>query len=77
MTYRILNADLIERTLETLLRRIEERFPKRGLAKLCAKTRRENSPSVSESTCGVSDIFSGGPLVCKLEDRPQFGRRTS
>ncbi len=37
MTYRTLNADLIERTLETLLRRIEERFPNRGLAKLCAE----------------------------------------
>ena len=37
MPYRTLNADHIERTLETLLQRIEERFPSRGLRSLCAE----------------------------------------
>jgi hypothetical protein len=37
MAYRSLNADRIEATIETLLHRIEERFPNRGLAKLCAE----------------------------------------
>ena len=31
MPYRSLNADRIEATLETLQKRIEERFPNRGL----------------------------------------------
>lgn len=35
MPYRTLDADRIEATLETLYRRIEERFPNRGLANLC------------------------------------------
>lgn len=35
MPYRTLNADRIEATLETLQRRIEERFPNRGLSNLC------------------------------------------
>jgi len=35
MPYRILNADRIEATLETLYHRIQERFPNRGLANLC------------------------------------------
>lgn len=37
MSYRTLNAHNIERTLETLLCRIQERFPERGLARLCAE----------------------------------------
>lgn len=37
MSYRTLNADHIERTIETLHKRIEERFPGRGLSKLCAR----------------------------------------
>ena len=37
MPYRSLNADHIERTLEKLLHRIEERFPGRGIGKLCAE----------------------------------------
>lgn len=37
MPYRTLNADHIERTIETLQKRIEERFPGRGLSKLCAR----------------------------------------
>jgi hypothetical protein len=37
MPYRTLNADQIERTIETLLRRIQDRFPKRGLVKLCTE----------------------------------------
>ena len=37
MPYRTLNADRIEATLETLHQRIEERFPNRGLAKLCSQ----------------------------------------
>lgn len=35
MPYRSLNADRIEATIETLQRRIDERFPNRGLSKLC------------------------------------------
>ncbi len=35
MPYRSLNADRIEATLETLCQRIEERFPSRGLSRLC------------------------------------------
>jgi hypothetical protein len=35
MPYRTLNADRIEATLETLHKRIQERFPNRGLANLC------------------------------------------
>ena len=35
MTYRTLNPDRIEATLETLHNRIQERFPNRGLANLC------------------------------------------
>ena len=35
MSYRTLDADRIEATLETLLRRIDERFPSRGLSNLC------------------------------------------
>jgi hypothetical protein len=37
MPYRTLNADQIERTIETLLHRIQDRFPKRGLVKLCTE----------------------------------------
>jgi hypothetical protein len=37
MPYRTLNADKIEQTLEKLHKRIEERFPGRGLGKLCAE----------------------------------------
>jgi len=37
MPYRTLNADKIEQTLEKLQKRIEERFPGRGLGKLCAE----------------------------------------
>ena len=35
MPYRTLDADRIEATLETLQKRIDERFPNRGLSKLC------------------------------------------
>lgn len=35
MEYRSLNADRIEATIETLQKRIDERFPNRGLSKLC------------------------------------------
>jgi len=35
MPYRTLNADRIEATIETLQRRIDERFPNRGLSRLC------------------------------------------
>ena len=35
MPYRTLNADRIEATLETLQKRIDERFPARGLSNLC------------------------------------------
>ncbi|MDP3738322.1 MAG: hypothetical protein Q8R02_13085 [Hyphomonadaceae bacterium] len=37
MPYRSLNAEKIETTIETLQKRIEERFPGRGLAKLCTE----------------------------------------
>jgi hypothetical protein len=37
MPYRTLNADKIEQTLEKLHKRIEERFPGRGLSRLCAE----------------------------------------
>jgi hypothetical protein len=37
MPYRSLNADHIEATIERLTRRIEERFPGRGLGKLCGE----------------------------------------
>lgn len=37
MPYRTLNAEKIEATIETLQKRIEERFPGRGLAKLCTE----------------------------------------
>jgi hypothetical protein len=37
MPYRTLNADKIEETIEKLRKRIEERFPGRGLGKLCAE----------------------------------------
>jgi hypothetical protein len=37
MTYRSLEADRIERTIATLQKRIEERFPNRGLGRLCAE----------------------------------------
>jgi hypothetical protein len=37
MPYRTLNADKIEQTIEKLQKRIEERFPGRGLGKLCAE----------------------------------------
>ncbi|MDZ4760337.1 MAG: hypothetical protein SGJ21_04630 [Alphaproteobacteria bacterium] len=37
MQYRTLNADNIETTIERLLARIEERFPGRGLGKLCTE----------------------------------------
>jgi hypothetical protein len=37
MPYRTLDADKIEQTLEKLQKRIEERFPGRGLAKLCTE----------------------------------------
>jgi hypothetical protein len=37
MPYRTLNADHIERTIETLHLRISERFPGRGLANLCGE----------------------------------------
>jgi hypothetical protein len=37
MAYRTLDADRIEATLETLQRRIDERFPNRGLGRLCAQ----------------------------------------
>ena len=35
MPYRTLDADRIEATLETLRKRIDERFPNRGLSNLC------------------------------------------
>ncbi len=37
MPYRTLNADKIEETLEKLHKRIEERFPNRGLSRLCGE----------------------------------------
>lgn len=37
MSYRTLNADKIEATIETLHKRIEERFPNRGLGRLCGE----------------------------------------
>jgi hypothetical protein len=37
MPYRTLDADKIESTIETLQKRIEERFPGRGLSKLCTE----------------------------------------
>jgi hypothetical protein len=37
MTYRTLDANSIEKTIETLYRRIAERFPERGITKLCAE----------------------------------------
>jgi hypothetical protein len=37
MPYRTLNAEKIESTIETLQKRIEERFPGRGLVKLCGE----------------------------------------
>jgi hypothetical protein len=37
MAYRSLNADRIEATLELLHQRIQERFPDRGLARLCGQ----------------------------------------
>jgi hypothetical protein len=37
MAYRSLNADRIEATIETLQKRIDERFPNRGLSKLCSQ----------------------------------------
>ena len=37
MPYRTLDADKIETTIEKLQKRIEERFPSRGLSKLCAE----------------------------------------
>lgn len=37
MPYRTLDAAKIEQTIETLQKRIEERFPNRGLSKLCAE----------------------------------------
>lgn len=37
MPYRSLNADRIEATLETLQKRIDERFPSRGLSRLCTE----------------------------------------
>ena len=37
MPYRSLNADRIEATIETLQKRIDERFPNRGLSKLCTQ----------------------------------------
>lgn len=37
MPYRTLNADHIEATLEKLQKRIDERFPGRGIGKLCAE----------------------------------------
>jgi hypothetical protein len=37
MPYRTLNAGKIEQTIEKLQKRIEERFPGRGLGKLCAE----------------------------------------
>lgn len=37
MPYRTLNAEKIEQTIETLQKRIEERFPGRGLSKLCGE----------------------------------------
>ena len=37
MPYRTLNEDKIEQTLEKLHKRIEERFPGRGLGKLCGE----------------------------------------
>lgn len=37
MPYRSLDADKIETTIEKLQKRIEERFPSRGLSKLCAE----------------------------------------
>jgi hypothetical protein len=37
MPYRTLDADKIESTIEKLQKRIEERFPGRGLSKLCAE----------------------------------------
>jgi hypothetical protein len=37
MPYRTLDADKIETTIEKLQKRIDERFPSRGLSKLCAE----------------------------------------
>lgn len=37
MPYRSLNADKIEQTIEKLHKRIEERFPGRGLSRLCGE----------------------------------------
>jgi hypothetical protein len=37
MSYRILNADHIEATIARLLARMEERFPDRGLTRLCGE----------------------------------------
>ena len=37
MPYRTLSAEKIESTIETLQKRIEERFPGRGLSKLCGE----------------------------------------
>ncbi|MBI1358935.1 MAG: hypothetical protein GC155_01490 [Alphaproteobacteria bacterium] len=37
MSYRTLNADQIETTLVSLQARIEERFPERGISRLCAE----------------------------------------
>ncbi|MFT3725074.1 MAG: hypothetical protein QM773_16000 [Hyphomonadaceae bacterium] len=37
MEYRTLNADRIEVTIQTLQKRIDERFPNRGLSKLCGQ----------------------------------------
>lgn len=37
MTYRSLEADLIDQTIETLKKRIDERFPERGISRLCGE----------------------------------------
>jgi hypothetical protein len=50
MPYRTLDADRIEATIETLQKRIDERFPNRGLSKLCQQLleiAREDKKNVS------------------------------
>ena len=49
MAYRSLEADRIDQTIETLKKRIDERFPERGISRLCGELlaiAREDAPAI-------------------------------
>jgi hypothetical protein len=69
MAYRTLNADNIERTIDTLQKRIEERFPGRGLSRLCAhllEVAREDREKLSWQRRPNILLRLGVAVICAL-----------